>query len=310
MKVSKNFPKYILITAARNEEAYISLTLNTIINQTVKPEKWIIVDDGSTDKTANIVLEYQQQHSFIKFITTKRKSERSFASKVYAIQAGFDQLGDIQYQFYGNLDADVSFAENYYESILIRFLDHPQLGVAGGVIYDLIDGTFQRQPANPRSVGGPIQFFHRECYEQIGGFLPLIRGMEDGVAEIMARQHGWLTQSYPNLKVYHHRREGTAKQSIYMMRFNTGINQYQLGYLFIYQFARSLAFTRHKPYIIGGLNMLAGYIYAWIRRKKSIVPDNFIGYLRQEQKAFLIAIVKTSLRLKSEFQDTKKNIYL
>lgn len=292
MNRDKRLPTYVLITAARNEAQYIVKTLDSVINQTILPLRWVIVNDGSIDETAAIVKEYAAQYPFIKLVTIQRDGDRNFAAKVYAFEKGQQLMQDLQYDFIGNLDADVSFQKDYYEILLNTFKKNPKLGVIGGILFDNMKGKFHKQPANPQSVGGPIQFFRKICYEEIDGYIPLKNGMEDGVAEIMARQKGWVTKSFPELKVLHHRREGTAKQSILKMRFNTGVNQYQLGYLIIYQALRSTLHFKVRPYIIGGYLMFAGYIYAWACRKPRIVSNKFVDYLRYEQKQLLYSRIK------------------
>jgi biofilm PGA synthesis N-glycosyltransferase PgaC len=127
---SQNY-SYILITPARNEEAYIEKTIQSMIAQTVLPEKWIIVSDGSTDRTDDIVKRYTAKHRWIKLIRLPEHRDRHFAAKVDAFNAGYSKVKNIQHDIIGNLDADLSFEEDYIEFLLQKFYQYLDLGVAG-----------------------------------------------------------------------------------------------------------------------------------------------------------------------------------
>ncbi|MFQ5628929.1 MAG: glycosyltransferase, partial [bacterium] len=179
--------KYALVTPARNEEAYIEKTLQSVTTQTVLPQKWVIVSDGSTDGTDSIVQEYAQKHTFIRLIRKSCDQKRTFSSKINAFETGCEHLQSIDHDFIGMLDADVSFGPDYYEKVLDRFAQNEKLGVVGGIRYDLVNGKFVHVLCAENSVGGPYQLFRRACFEQIGGFPAIAIGGEDAVAEIKAR---------------------------------------------------------------------------------------------------------------------------
>ena len=198
---------YVLITAAHNEEAYIDYTIQSILAQTILPKKWIIISDGSIDRTDEIVMQYAKQNDFMELIRKNTKNEGvDFSSKVYAIYQGYNQLWGIQYDFIGILDADVSFSPYYYESVLKKFNENNKLGIAGGIVFDKYDDrNVRRSPVYREYVPGCIQLFRRECYEDIGGFLPLKDGAEDTVAVITARMKGWKVEAFEELNVFHHK---------------------------------------------------------------------------------------------------------
>src|SRR5882762_10015111 len=123
--------KYVLITPARNEAAFIEKTLDSMIAQTVLPERWVIVDDGSTDHTAEIVGSYSKRHPWIELLRRPQRPERNFASKVHSVNAGLERVSSLQFDIVGNLDADVSFEPDYMEFLMHKFSDDPELGVAG-----------------------------------------------------------------------------------------------------------------------------------------------------------------------------------
>src|SRR5260370_28173416 len=184
-------PKYVLITPAKNEEAFIERTIVSIIAQTVKPEKWIIVDDGSSDLTSEIVSSYLPSHTFIQLLKMPQCLTRDFRRKVAAFNAGLEQLNDIAYSFIGNLDADISVAPDYYANMIAGLEREPRLGIAGGIIHTRIGNCFMSGDTTSDSVGGCVQLFRKECFEEIGGDMSLRDGGEDAAAEIMARMHGW-----------------------------------------------------------------------------------------------------------------------
>jgi len=276
--------KYVLITPARNEEAYLEKTIQSVIAQTILPQRWVIVSDGSTDRTDEIAAGYARKHDFIQLITNEGDTERNFGSKSKAIEYGYRQLKDIEYDYIGNLDADVAFEPDYYKSVLGKFEENPKLGVAGGIRYDLHpDGEFRRVLCAKNSVGGPFQLFRRECYEQVGGYLPLKYGGVDAVAETMARMHGWEVRSYTEYRVNHFRRTGTAGRGIVHARFRAGMKDYLIGYHPLFQVLRGSYFMLSSPFLIGGFVFLCGYFWAGIRRLKRPVSEEFVRFLRNEQ---------------------------
>ena len=123
--------KYVLITPARNEERFISKTLDSVIAQTLLPERWVIVDDGSTDRTAEIVEDYAKRYQWIELIRRSQRVDRNFAGKADAFNAGFEQVRSLPFEIVGNLDADISFERDYFEFLVGKFCEFPGLGVAG-----------------------------------------------------------------------------------------------------------------------------------------------------------------------------------
>jgi glycosyltransferase involved in cell wall biosynthesis len=274
---------YVLITPARNEEAYIEKTIKAVISQTVLPEKWIIVNDGSSDHTADIVNKYASKYHFIDLANVSRPGGRNFGAKVQAFKYGYERLMNTHFDFLGNLDADVEFNSVYFEKVLEKFCESPQLGMAGGIILEYDGAEFIEQNTSLISVAGAVQFFRRQCYEDIGGLIPLKLGGEDVVVEVMARKHGWKVQTFPELKVLHHRRVAAINGKILNARFRQGIMNYSLGYHPLFQFLRCLLRIKDKPYFVGSMMMLLGYLGASLLRYKKVVADDFIEYLRSEQ---------------------------
>ena len=282
---------YVLISTARNEEAYIPKTLDSVIRQRVLPKKWIIVSDGSTDGTDDIVAAYAARHDFIELVRVPGHADRNFASKVNAFNAGRERLHDVEYDFIGNLDADVSFGPDYFEAIIGKFLENPRLGVGGGTILESEGGVFKGRAGNrERSVAGAIQFFRRECYEETGGFIAMELGGEDSVVEISARMNGWEVRSFLDLEVFHHRPTGTQGLSVWRARFRQGIEDYVLGYDGIYFLGKCLGRLFEKPYVVGTALRILGYCLSALKRRERPVSPRFLEFPKQEQRKRLMAI--------------------
>lgn len=274
---------YVLVTPARNEEDYIEKTILSIVSQTVLPAKWVIVSDGSIDRTDSIVTRYAQKYNFISLIRIPGHRRSNFASKVNAFHTGYNELRSTKYDLIGNLDADVSFDRYYYERILTKFNENVKLGMAGGIIFELINGQFYPQNISMNSVAGAVQLFRRQCYEDIGGYLPLEYGGIDAAAEVMARMKKWEVQTFPDIKVYHPRRVGVANRSILRARFIEGRRFYLLGYHPLFYMLRCLCRAKEKPYFFGSVARLYGYLLCCIKRRKRPVSVDFINYLKMEQ---------------------------
>ena len=278
-KVSKD---YVLITPARNEERHIEKTIAAVTSQTVLPKKWVIVDDGSTDRTHEIVSRHEAKSEFICLIR-KESAKRDFGSKVRAFKLGYEQILDMDFGFIGNLDADVSFDPDYYQRILSKFWKTPTLGISGGIIFERINKVFIPQKVSLNSVAGAVQLFRRQCYEDIGGYIPLKTGGVDAAAEIMARMHGWKVEADSELKVLHHRRVMTGRKSVLQTRFQDGITNHLLGYHPVFHFASSINRISDRPYIIGGILMLIGYYWSYLRGSDRVLPKQVVEHLRDEQ---------------------------
>ena len=274
---------YVLITAAKNEERYIEGTIKSVLEQTVLPKRWVIVSDGSTDHTDEIVAKYAANHEVIEFIRRESKSHISFASKVHALNLGYEAVKDLTYDFIGHLDGDISFDREYYEKVLAKFRQNPKLGLAGGLIFEQRNGQFQSRTFNSsKSVAGGIQLFRRSCYEAIGGFIPLEAGGEDWYAEVMARMKGWTVETFSDLKVFHHKPSkidrGPLRDS-----FRQGVMDYSLGSHPIFEIIKCIGRIRERPFLVVAFMRLSGFAWCYWRRQEKKVPIQFIRYLRREQ---------------------------
>jgi len=278
-----NLNRYVIVTPARNEARVIEKTLRSVVSQTVKPEKWVIVSDGSTDGTDEIVQGYCDKYPFIQLIRSSNDEKRNFGSKVAAFTAGYQALAGQEYGFVGNLDADVSFEPDYFEKLLARFAQAPGLGVGGGIILELVGGKFVSQSISSNSVAGAVQLFRRECFEAIGGYRAIRGGGIDAAAEIMARERGWLVETFSDLPVCHHRRVSHGSSSALSTEFRVGQSNYRLGYQPLFALAISVLRLRQRPYVIGAITHEMGYCWAYLSREKIQLPNETVKFLRSEQ---------------------------
>jgi poly-beta-1,6-N-acetyl-D-glucosamine synthase len=274
---------YTVLTAAYNEQDYIEETIRSVLGQTLRPRVWLVISDGSTDSTDEIVRRYSEIYPFIRLLQRGKSAKRSFASKVYALRAGLEQLGRIETEFIAHLDADISLESSYFKEVLDRFHNDPQLGIGGGWYAEAVKGTFGIAPGNCReSVPGCIQVFRRRCYEDIdGGLLPIEYGGEDWYAEIMARKAGWRVQSFPELVVRHLRETGTATNKLRYC-FHMGIADRCLGSHPAFEIAKLARRMFWPPFIVGAAARLIGFFVAALCRRR-MVSDEFTEFLRQEQ---------------------------
>jgi glycosyltransferase involved in cell wall biosynthesis len=281
---------YALVTPARNERAFIELTIKSIIAQTVRPLIWVIVSDRSDDGTDEVVGSYANCHPFIRLVRNEKPAERNTAAKVNAINLGIGALGQTDYAYFGIIDADISFGEAYFEKLLRYFESHPGYGLIGGRIFQVDDrGHAAEAKSSTESVAGAVQFFRKECFNQIGGYRSIPGGMEDGVAEISARYYGWKTQSLKGLPVLHHRALGTVGRSIYRARFNNGMTEYVVGFGFVYHAIRALSRALERPYLVGAFLVLSGYMWGMLCQRPKVVPKPIISFMRREQMVRLRA---------------------
>lgn len=276
---------YVLVTAAYNEEKYIVKTLESVVAQTILPKRWVIVSDCSIDRTDEIVRKFAEAYSFITLHRIEEDHPRNFRAQVSAINAGYDCVKDLEFDFIGNLDADISFECGYFETLLDRFDQDEKLGLAGGYIYELKNGRFEVRPRNATtSVAHAVQFFRRACFEQIGGYSPLPYGGPDWLAEIMSRMSGWTVESFPDLPVCHFRPTASAG-GIVRGRFRQGLLDYSIGSGVSFEVIKCISRVTTRPYFIGSLARLAGYLWSLCRREPYAVSPEIVEYLRAEQNA-------------------------
>ena len=285
---------YVLVTAAYNEGKFIDATIASVISQDVRPARWIIVSDGSTDDTDAIISKYTAVHDFIRLYRVIEDHPRNFAAQVHAINSGIARLKDERYAFLGNLDADITLEPSYFRLLLDKFRMDPELGLAGGSIYDKCpDGVFRYRRTNSvTSVAHAVQLFRRECFDALGGAYRLLPyGGPDTYAETEARMKGWQVASFSDLRVYHHRPTGSAG-GVLRSCFRQGRMDFSLGVSPLFEVAKLLGRVGNKPILAGSLARFSGFVYSYCRGEQRAVSKQFIEYLRQEQMRKLLGVFR------------------
>jgi len=294
-----NHLQYVLISPSRNEARFIEETLKSVVAQTILPLKWVIVNDGSTDATGEIAAKYAAQYSWIELVNRPARKERHFAAKVQAFNAGLERVKGLQYDIIANLDADVSLDADHFEFLLSKFSQDNRLGVAGTVFrepsgYNSATDSFEGQTY----VSGQCQVFRRQCFEEIGGYVPSKVGGIDWMAVKTARMIGWNTRSYREKFFLHHRPLGTAERGVVASNFEYGKKDYILGGHPLWEAFRSTYRLTQRPYLIAGTALFAGYVTAFLKRAERPVSPELMKFHRNEQMLKLKTILSSICRLK------------
>ena len=275
--------KYVVITPARNEAQFIELTLKSVTNQTVLPRKWVIVSDGSTDGTDEIVMKYMARHPWIELVRMPERTERHFAGKVHAFNAGYAKVRDTESDVIVSLDADISFEDDYFAFLLDKLSADTALGLVGTPFRELSGETYDYRFVNIEHVSGACQVFRRECFEAIGGYMPVKGGSIDHIAVITARMKGWKTRTFTEKSCLHHRAMGTAGGSLLKSRFKLGMKDYSIGNHPMWEFFRAARQMSQPPVLTGGLALAAGYLWGVVGQVPRPVSPDLIAFHRREQ---------------------------
>jgi len=288
----------VLITPARNEEAFIEKTIQSVVSQTVLPLRWVIVNDGSTDSTGAIARHYAALHVWIEVVDMPQHRDRSFAAKAHCFDAGYAKVKAIHHDIVGNLDADISFEKDHLEFLLQRFEDDSELGVAGTIFTEYGYSSETDSFEGHTHVSGQCQLFRRRCFEDIGGYVPNKAGGIDWMAVTTARMKGWKTRSFREKSFFHHRSLGTAQRRALGARFDYGERDYYIGGHPLWELFRVAYQMSKRPYVLGGLAIGLGYLWAGLKRSRRPVSDEFVRFHRKEQMHKLGAILRSLLVLK------------
>jgi glycosyltransferase involved in cell wall biosynthesis len=278
-------PTYVIITPARNEGEYIELTMRSVVAQTVRPLKWIIVSDGSTDETDNIVSRYAAEHRWIELLRMPNRRERHFAGKVHAFNAGYARLAGLRFDVIVSLDGDISFEEDYFSFLLQRLAEDPGLGLVSGRLVDAAsnEDCYDYKYTGIEHVSGACQVFRRGCFEAISGYRPMKAGGIDLVAVLSARAKGWRTRTFTEKAYLHHRPMGAAHVEGLRERLHTGYKDYLLGSHPLWELFRSIYQMTKRPFVIGGLCIFLGYCSLFVRGAERTIPEDLIEFRRREQ---------------------------
>lgn len=285
-----------MITPAYNEEKYIEKTIQSVISQTLLPKKWVIVSDGSTDRTDEIIKKYLPGNQWIELLRMPEHKDRNFAAKVVCFNAGYEKIKNMEYDIIGNIDADISFESDLLEYLIDKFREMPELGVAGTYFvednYSSLTDSFEGK----RHVSGQCQLFRKKCFKDIGGYVPHKSGGIDWIAVTTARMKGWKTQSFQDKYYFHHRHLGTGGSSPLGSLFKYGMKDYYLGGHPLWEVFRIVYRLIKKPYIVGGMALMFGYLWALINGMNRPVSNELMKFHRWEQMKKLKIIFYNIIR--------------
>ncbi len=272
---------YILVTPVKDEERYIARTLESVVTQTIRPARWVIVDDGSRDGTPAIIRDYVRRFDWIEYLRIDRASSRLLGSaEIRAFSSGYETVCHLDHSYVVKLDADLLLPPDYFERMLNKFHDERGLGIASGVYLEEQQGEWQAVKLPEYHAAGAAKMVRVQCFKDIEGF-PLFPGW-DTVDEIRAWSCGWKTAHFDDVTFYHLKPEGSSMGQ-FRTNFFHGEVYYASGGGMLFLLGKVLRrLIKGKPIVLGGVLLLCGYIYAAItRRPKLVTPQQAQAYNRR-----------------------------
>jgi biofilm PGA synthesis N-glycosyltransferase PgaC len=282
--------RYLLISPGRNEAKYMRQTLDSVIAQSVRPAKWVIVDDGSTDESPAILAEYAAKHDWIQVVTRSDRGVRAVGPGVIeAFYAGYETIRPEDYDYLCKLDLDLILPPTYFETLMKRMEADSRIATCSGKSYIWLAGEFVSERHGDETSIGATKFYRRDRFQALGGFVREV--MWDGIDVHRCRMMGWQACSWdvPELRFTHLRPQGTSHKGWVTGRMRHGFGQYFMGTSPIYMLANAVNRFTEKPYVLAGLAMLWGYVWAAIQRKPRYENLEFRRFLRRWQwRALLV----------------------
>ena|SRR5579872_486442 len=279
---------YVVTSPVRDEEAYIRFTVDCMAQQTIIPKQWVLINDGSSDKTGEILDEYARRYPWIRVVhRANRGFRKAGGGVVEAFNAGYNALEFRDWDFLVKLDGDLSFEPDYFEKCFQNFEKEPRLGVGGGVICYLENGVKEFEPSPAFHVRGATKIYKRDCWDAIGGFWPAPGW--DTMDEVKANMLGWTTQSFLDLHIVHHRRTGTADGQ-WAGWVKNGRANYICGYHPLFMFSKCVGRLVKKPYLIGAIGLFYGFLSGYWKRIPQVDDIKTISYLRRQQLGRLLGL--------------------
>ena len=281
--------RYVLISPCRNEQQYMQETLDSVIAQSVPPTKWVIVDDGSTDGSSEILADYANQHPWIEIVTRVDRGHRSVGPGVIeAFYDGYAAITSQDYDYLCKLDLDLRLPPRYFESLMERMEADPRIATCSGKAYVERGGELVFERHGDDTSLGMTKFYRVDRFEAIGGFVREV--MWDGIDCHMCRMQGWIACSWddPELRFVHLRPMGSSQQGILTGRMRHGYGQYFMGTSFIYLTASALSRLNEPPYVIGSLAVLWGWLRSALRGAPRYENPSFRRFLRRYHRRVLL----------------------
>lgn len=277
--------RYILLTAAKDEEACIRDVIEFVVRQTTPPVAWFIMDDGSSDQTAAIVESYAAKYPFIHLQSARERGGRNFGSQYKAILAAYELGRALEYDFVAVQDADQAPERaDYYQAIMEDFERNPRLGLASGTIYERPNGRWEFRFENSQDAVAASVVFRKECFEKIGGYTPLYYGGSDWLIQLQARKLGWELITRPDLRILHYRLSSSAG-GIWRGRFRMGLMDASFGSDAVFEFLKCCRRLPTRPFVLGSVVRFSGYLWWKITGRKPLLKADEVAFLRDEQRA-------------------------
>ena len=273
---------YVLVTPTKDEEKTIGETLASVISQTIRPAEWVIVSDGSTDRTDSLIQAAMAEHAWITLIQLPPREGRCFGAVARATKLATERLSVRDYEFIGLLDSDLRFDPTYFQSVIAEFRANPKLGLAGGRVLD--PGELpDLKPDNTWDVPGAVQFFRRKCFEALREIHAIPEGGWDMLTCVESRMNGFETALLTGLVVDHLKPRNIAHGGLISRRWQCGVRDYVLGYHPLFEAVKCLRRIRQNPVIISAASWWIGYVSAAITRKPRAIPPDLLAHIHQEQ---------------------------
>jgi len=288
--------RYVLISPCRNEADFMRQTLDSVTVQSIRPASWVIVDDGSTDATPRILAEYASRHDWIHIVTRRDRGRRAIGPGVVdAFYAGYQTINPDDFEYLCKLDLDLRLPPRYFEGLMMRMEANPRLATCSGKAYIEKNGELVNERHGDEASIGASKFYRVSCFKALGGFVREV--MWDGIDCHRCRMHGWIACSLddPDLRFVHLRPMGSSQQSIYAGRMRHGFGQYFMGTGLLYMLANAINRLNERPYVLGGLAMLWGWISSALQGKPRFGDPEFRKFLRRYQWRALLVGKKSAI---------------
>lgn len=289
--------RYVLISPCRNEATYMRQTLDSVIAQSIRPTKWVIVDDGSTDETPQILAEYASRYDWIEIVTRTDRGRRAVGPGVIdAFYSGYESISPDEYNYLCKLDLDLRLPPRYFEILMQRMVMNPRIATCSGKAYIEEGDLLMNERHGDETSLGMTKFYRVSCFKAIGGFVREV--MWDGIDCHRCRMMGWIACSWdePELRFVHLRPMGSSQDSIYTGRMRHGYGQYFMGTSLAFMFASAIYRLNEKPYVLGSLAILWGWISSALRGKSRYNDLEFRRFLRKYQMRALLIGKKRAIR--------------
>jgi poly-beta-1,6-N-acetyl-D-glucosamine synthase len=272
---------YSIITAARNEEGYITKTLDSVVNQSVLPTEWVIINDGSTDKTSELIAVYATKYLWINHIDlVEFKPElKSTGGRVSHIMNIASRALKSDCDIITKLDADTEFDSSFFEQLLTEFDKDSKLGIASGHL--IFEGKKEFVDYTSNIARGAVMLIRKEVFKEIKGFFESKGRGEDTLFCVAARYHGWLTRTFPVF--FNHLKSEGSRHSYFHESYNTGYYKGSVPYRFDYFMLTQLKHVLNKPFLLGTLLQISGYLYSRFFEHYRPFPAYVKEQLQKEQ---------------------------